>query len=244
MGRASGSWRLTIRVAPSGVCPASQRRVWATTRSRRSAVSDGSATIARAFPLASLPAWRSDLAALAATRRGSARAASVMPVMSVLMAFTSSFASSLRRPPLPSTPGRNVSNSTLRSTPILMEPACASARASAPTHLGRGTVAHGLHHRQRLVHWEVARHDLAEQRRLARIDPVHRGSGLHRPEGHLVERQATNAPLGNQFGRGSDDRVGHRRRHVGAALPRAAPPGSRTTRTVPPATSPRCRWPA
>ena len=50
IGRASGSCRLTSRVAPSGICPASRDRAWATTTAVRPMVTDSSPSARRRRP--------------------------------------------------------------------------------------------------------------------------------------------------------------------------------------------------
>ncbi len=50
IGRASGSCRLTSRVAPSGICPASRDRAWATTVAVRSMVTASSPSARRSRP--------------------------------------------------------------------------------------------------------------------------------------------------------------------------------------------------
>ena len=50
IGRASGSCRLTSRVAPSGICPASRDRAWATTVAVRSMVTVTSPSARRSRP--------------------------------------------------------------------------------------------------------------------------------------------------------------------------------------------------
>jgi hypothetical protein len=58
IGRASGSCRLTSRVAPSGIYPASRDRAWAATVAVRSMVTDRSPSARRSRPRIRRPGQR------------------------------------------------------------------------------------------------------------------------------------------------------------------------------------------
>ena len=97
MGRASVSWRDTIRVAPSGTSPARRVRVWATICSSTAMVRSSSVTRAVALPEAPAPARRSARRAFMATTWASLMVASAMVANSPVKTSTSSLASPLRR---------------------------------------------------------------------------------------------------------------------------------------------------
>src|SRR6266508_237949 len=97
IGRASGSCSDTILVAPAGVSPDSRVRVWAATRSTNSARACSSVTAAQAAPVAARPLRRKARRALRTTARASSTATSARSAISPLMAYTSAWASSVRR---------------------------------------------------------------------------------------------------------------------------------------------------
>ncbi len=112
-------------------------------------------------------------------------------------------------------PGRSVSKRTLRSTPIRTEPPCARAwaRALMASVGGRSAMVSIIPRASSTGRYVV--HDRPEQRRLARIEPVHGRPGGARPGRHLVEGQPPEAPLRDQLGGGGQDPPGRRRRHLG-----------------------------
>jgi hypothetical protein len=95
IGRASGSLRLTSRVADSGITPASRPWVWMTTRSARSKVVCRSLIARRNRPLRCPAARRSARLALRTTAAASRIAASAMPASSPVRRRTAVCASSL-----------------------------------------------------------------------------------------------------------------------------------------------------
>ena len=73
IGRASGSCRLTSRVAPSGICPASRDRAWATTVAVRSMVTASSPSARRSRPRIRPVSASGHRAAAVAQHRGGLR---------------------------------------------------------------------------------------------------------------------------------------------------------------------------